>query len=125
MASDALVFNLFKNEWYELVFNETMGLLNRDTQVYLTIPALGNWKMRLIFQHNPTYIRAGQVFPEIKDGEVELKFTNWYADTWMQTTDPISLNSQDGKISTLTIIRTTANILQNHRQLTISIWKKR
>jgi hypothetical protein len=124
MSLQATLINYHNGIWYELVFNETMAMLNKDGNVFISFPPeLNNWKIRLVFQDN-AYNSLANIQTEFDANEIVLKLTNWYSDTGIQNQEPLLLQSRDGKLSLLAVIKAIGNRFQNQRGLTISIWKK-
>lgn len=129
MATAASVLNWYNGNWYRLVFNETMLLLSRDQEIYIRLGSdLNNWNLRVIFDSasSPSIfnVAPAQVKTEVKEGEIEIRLTNWYSETGTQNTEPLILESIDKKLTALTVIRSVANKHQDQRAIAISIWRK-
>lgn len=123
MADTSTPYSRFNNSWYKLVFNETMLLLSRDEDFFLTLPqTLNNWKIRIKFLSDRS-ISALPVEMEFPNDEIHIKLTNWYSDAGVQTAEPLRIQSKDGKLKVLVVIKTFANRTHNHRTLMLSIWK--
>lgn len=124
MAIQGEIYNKFSNEWYKLAYNESFSLLNKDGEVFVVLPKeLHKWKIRIVFESNVNIVPY-PVKTEIANDIIVFRLINWYSDTGVYNTEPILLNSQDGKFSIFAVIKSIANRTQNHRSLMISIWEK-
>ncbi|MBL0102597.1 MAG: hypothetical protein IPP51_01765 [Bacteroidetes bacterium] len=123
MAKETELFNRFQDKWCKLVFNETMILLSKDDQVFFTLPEeLYSWSFRIIFSTGGIPVPS-DIFTEFKEKETVLTLNNWFSETGVYNLDPLRFSSKDTNQTLFIKLRTIANHYQDHRTLTISIWK--
>lgn len=125
MASEILLFNKYQDDWYQILFNETMVLLSKNDEVFFQLPDSSyKWRFRIRFTSSNLGGIAGDIETEFNEKETVLKLPSWYSDSGVYNLKPLSISSKDGKFNILIKIKTISNFHQDHRTLTISIWKK-
>jgi hypothetical protein len=125
------------SEQYELVFNESLLLLNKDDEIAIRfgIPRLHDIKNRdkrvplnlKIKFTDDAAIGVGNVSPEYGGNDIRITLNKWYADTWITNADPIEFAYKEGDVYREDLklqIRTSASPLKRHRSITISLWQK-
>lgn len=115
-------------ESYNLIYNESLLLLNKEDIVGLTLDtgvAKVKWILFFRFVSNASK-KALSIDVNTNDRSVtDIYFNNWYADDWVENKEPIVIESKDKTKRIFIKIRSTANRNTTFRSVIITIWTKR
>lgn len=131
MLDPAIVKTFYKGAWYELIFNETILLLEKNSEIDIKFSKkISDWTIKFKFNDTSTATNWLSGLPpeknyklNIENNNITFILNNWYSDqgTENQVAEPI--NSTDKTIKLLVKFRSAANNSQDIRTLIVSIWQ--
>ena len=108
----------------ELVFTKSLILMGRDDTVTISFnenqPPL---TLRITFIETED-IPVMATRWKVENNNAFLELNKWYTDTWVENDQPIYFTTVDKSITFFVKIRSTANVNQDIRHLSINLWKK-
>ena len=114
------------NESYEMIYTESMLLLNKEDITGITINAGVGVYWNVFIRFISDYSKAALSSDVKTNGNItDIYLNNWYADDWVENNEPFVMESVDRTKRILIKIRTNANINSPFRNLTVTIWEKK
>jgi hypothetical protein len=124
MIGGGRVFSWIKDDPYELVFNETLILLDKNSSVRIRFPKeINHWSIAFVFKDDLTKGKVSYT-TILKDKELLFTLNRWYSDKWVENSIPDLMKNEEAKIHLFIKFRSEANEQQNFRSLTVTVWKK-
>lgn len=120
MDHGARIITRYNNQNLQLIFSETILLYSIDTDVTIFLPEI-NWNFRLVFIRNSS-LENFSARTTITGNTIEIVYNSWLGNE-VQNTSLQNVNSENGVLQIYYALKTSANIIDNRRSVTFTVWQ--
>lgn len=126
MPLDTIVYSTYNNEKFQLIFNQSIVLLEKNSPLEFFLPKEHyGWKFEFFFvKEIPQGQSAFSTTTDFIGKTIRKTFYGWEGDDWIEFTTPQLIQPKD--INTVKLylkVRSLAPFSRDFRTVEISIWK--